>query len=329
MTVTIGGASSPVAGDTWQDYRGELMLQLSRRCVLEPAKHVNPRVQVIVKYPLWYDDFHERGYDVGRETAAFDRTWVGTETRDYDDRQWGGTPGYHAYFLMRWLAGIGGEKCGGGWFDPYGTSPKTYVEQARQTVLGGAQESLLFCYGSLVRGNGPANLAALRDARPELLETAAQVQRAPAGVAAYKPVNSHPDQEASLRLRGHDGHTARAMPRVPNQRPGLFLSVHALRDTNLATKLAAYVASGRPVLLTDGLAKSLEGKVAAGASNVHVLPVKGNPKALLGLPQATLDALRRTAARAARRDGSKPPTGWRCTCSPTGAGSSRISTTIL
>lgn len=294
MTVTIGGASSPVAGDTWQDYRGELMLQLSRRCVLEPAKHVNPRVQVIVKYPLWYDDFHERGYDVGRETAAFDRTWVGTETRDYADRQWGGTPGYHAYFLMRWLAGIGGEKCGGGWFDPYGTSPKTYVEQARQTVLGGAQESLLFCYGSLVRGNGPANLAALRDARTELLETAAQVRlRAPAGVAAYKPVNSHPDQEARVfDFVGMMGIPLVPCHEFPTSAPALFLSVHALTDANLATKLAAYVASGRPVLLTDGLAKSLEGKVAAGASNVHVLPVKGNPKALLGLPQATLDALR-------------------------------------
>ena len=30
-TVTIGGAAFPVAGDTWEDYRGELMLQLSRR----------------------------------------------------------------------------------------------------------------------------------------------------------------------------------------------------------------------------------------------------------------------------------------------------------
>ena len=292
--VTIGGATFPVTGDTWEDYRGELMLQLSRHYVLEPSKRVNPRVRVIVKYPLWYDDFHERGYDVGRETAAFDRTWVGTETRDYADRQWGGTPGYHAYFLMRWLAGIGGEKCGGGWFDPYGTSPKTYVEQARQTVLGGAKESLLFCYRSLVRGNGPANLAALRVALPELLETAAQVRlRTPAGVAAYKPVNSHPAREARVfDYVGMMGIPLVPCHEFPADASALFLSDHALKDPELATKLASYVATGRPVLLTDGLARHLEGKVVTRAANVHIAPVKGDPKALLGLPQATIDALR-------------------------------------
>ncbi len=293
-TVTIGGAAFPVTGDTWEDYRCELMLQLSRRYVLEPARKVNPQVRVIVKYPLWYEDFHDRGYDVGRETAAFDRTWVGTETRDYGDRQWGGTPGYHAYFLMRWLGGIGGEKCGGGWFDPYGTSPKTYLEQARQTVLGGARESLLFCYGSLVRGNGPANLAALREALPELLQTAAQVRpRTPVGVAAYRPINSRPGREAGVfDFVGMMGVPLVPFHEFPADAPALFLSVHALKDPDLAKRLAAYVATGRPVLLTDGLARRLEGNVAAGASNVHVLPVKGDPKALLGLPQDTLDALR-------------------------------------
>jgi hypothetical protein len=29
----------------------------------------------------WYDDFRERGYDAIRETAEFDRIWVGTEIR--------------------------------------------------------------------------------------------------------------------------------------------------------------------------------------------------------------------------------------------------------
>jgi hypothetical protein len=293
-TVTIGEATFPVAGDTWEDYRGELMLQLSRRQVLEAARKVNPRVRLIVKFPLWYEDFHNRGYDAGRETSAFDRTWVGTETRDYGDRQWGGTPGYHAYFLMRWLGGIGGEKCGGGWFDPYGTSPRTYLEQARQTVLGGARESLLFCYGSLVHGNGPANLAALRAARTELLEAAAQVRRrTPAGVAAYRPINSHPGREAGVfDFVGMMGVPLVPCHEFPADAPALFLSVHALKDPGLATKLAAYVATGRPVLITDGLAGRLKGDVSAGAPNVHVLPVKGDPKALLGLPQATLDALR-------------------------------------
>ena len=100
-TVTIGDARYPVAGDTWEDYRCELMVQLSRHYVLEAARKVNPKVKLIIKYPQWYDGFHERGYDVARETADFDRIWVGTEIRDYTNQRWGGTVQYEAFFIMR------------------------------------------------------------------------------------------------------------------------------------------------------------------------------------------------------------------------------------
>jgi hypothetical protein len=132
-------------------------------------------VRLIIKYPQWYDGFQDRGYDVTRETAAFDRIWVGTEIRDYTDPHWGGVAQYEGYFLMRWLGGIGGEKCGGGWYDWLGTTERTYVEQARQTVLAGARESMLFCFGGLHRDTGPADVAALRANLPELLAVAREV----------------------------------------------------------------------------------------------------------------------------------------------------------
>ncbi len=165
--VTIGKEKSKPGGETFEDYRCELMTRLSRERVLGPAKRVNPKVKLIIKYPQWYDTFHERGYEVIKETADFDRIWVGTETRDYTDNRWGGTPQYEGYFIMRWLGGIGGPKCGGGWYDPFGTTERTYVEQARQTILGGAAESMLFCYGALQRGTGPKNVEALRAEMPE------------------------------------------------------------------------------------------------------------------------------------------------------------------
>src|SRR5262249_14540084 len=97
-TVTVGDRTYPVTGDTWEDYRCEFMVRLPRDRVLAPAKRVNPRARLIIKYPQWYDDFHARGYEVVRETADFDRIWVGTETRNYPDRHWGGTPQYEGYF---------------------------------------------------------------------------------------------------------------------------------------------------------------------------------------------------------------------------------------
>ena len=59
-----------------------------RSCVV-PAKQVNPKVKVILKYPQWYDGFQDRGYIVDRETELFDKVWVGTELRDPNLDEWG------------------------------------------------------------------------------------------------------------------------------------------------------------------------------------------------------------------------------------------------
>ncbi len=330
-TVTIGQKKYPVTGDTWEDYRCELMVRLARDRVLAAAKRVNPKARLIIKYPQWYDRFHERGYEVVRETDDFDRIWVGTETRNYDDARWGGTPQYEAYFIMRWLGGIGGQKCGGGWFDPYGTTEHTYLEQARQTVLAGARESLLFCYGSLLERTGPKNVETLRANVPELLSVAEEAaRRKVVGLAAYKPPGSHPEKEP----RVFDFVGMMGLPLVPchdfpTDAKAAFFSVHALKDPDLPKKLAAWIsasgtvisasgtvisasgpvisasgpvisASGTgvpPVLITDGLAKQLKDKVNLDAPNVRILPVGGDPKSLLQLRQQTLDAVRRPLLR--------------------------------
>lgn len=294
QTVTIGQQKYSVAGTSWEDYRCELLVQLSRERILAAARRVNPQVKIIIKYPQWYDRFHERGYEVVRETADFDRIWVGTESRDYDDPRWGGTPQYESYFIMRWLADIGGDKCGGGWYDPYGTTAATYVEQARQTILGGARESMLFCYGSLLEGTGPANVDALRKEIPELLRIAAEVrQRQPVGVAACKPPNSHPEDEARVfDFVGMMGLPLVPCHRLPTNAAAGFYSIHALKDPTLADHLTTQASKGVPLLVTDGLAKRLAGRVQLDSPNIQIFPVNGDPKSLLELPQSALDALR-------------------------------------
>lgn len=293
-TVTVGQKTFPVSGDTWEDYRCELMARVSQLRVLAAAKKVNPRVKLIIKYPQWYDRFHERGYEVIRETADFDRIWVGTEIRDYNDPRWGGTVPYEAYFIMRWLGGVGGLKCGGGWYDWLGTTERTYVEQARQTVLAGARESLLFCYGGLQGTTGPKDVEALRATIPELLAVAKQVRRRQAvGIAAYKPADSHPENEPRVfDFVGMLGLPLAPCHEFPAKAAAGFFSIHALKDKNLPAELAAFIAAGKPVLITDGLAKRLAGQVKLDAPNVQVLPVNGNPKSLLQFSQATLDGLR-------------------------------------
>ena len=292
--VTIGDKVYLAPSDSWEDYRAELMVRLSRDRVLGAARRVNPKARLIIKYPQWYDAFHERGYEVVRETQDFDRIWVGTETRDYDDKRWGGTVQYEAYFIMRWLGGIGGEKCGGGWYDWLGTTERTYVEQARQTVLAGARESLLFCYGGLQGTTGPKNVEALRATIPELLDVAREVRRRDIiGIAAYKPPNSHPESEKRVfDFVGMLGLPLVPCHQFPTNAPAAFFSVHALKDPDFPAELSAFVNAGKPVLLTDGLAQKLGDKVKLNAPNVQVLPVKGDPKLLLTRSQTELDPLR-------------------------------------
>ncbi|MEJ2703568.1 MAG: hypothetical protein P8Z79_14110 [Sedimentisphaerales bacterium] len=278
---------------SWAKYHCDLMVEVSRDRILGPARAVNPNVKIIIKYPQWYDDFHNRGYEVLRETANYDRIWVGTETRDYTNKRWGGKVQYEGYYIMRWLGEIGGAKTGGGWFDPYGTTENTYVEQARQTVLADAKEMLLFCYGSLLQDTGPANVEKLRAEIPGLFKLAELVRNKPIkGVIAPKPPNSDAyDEQYVFDFVGMLG-----LPLVPTatikpDAEAAFFSVHALKDPAFTGKLDKMLAANKPVLITDGLAKRLPG-LDIDNKNLTILKLDGNVRNLLKLTREQLKPIR-------------------------------------
>jgi hypothetical protein len=305
-TVRVGDKTYPIESGTAEAYRCELMLRMGEDRILAATRRVNPKVKIILKFPQWYDDFQNRGYDVSRETAAFDGIWAGTETRDYNDERWGGAAPYEGYFVMRWLGGIGGEKCGGGWYDYLGTSPATYIEQARQTILGGARESFLFHYGALqpegredvVAGfqspTGPADILALRQNLPELLAVADKVRgRSILGVAAYKPPSSHPGTESRVYdFLGMLGVPLAPCHEFPTNAPAAFFPVQSLKDPNFIPELTAYIKTGRPTLLTDGLANGLRDYLDKSSTNVRVLVVGGKPDQMLDFTEAEAERLR-------------------------------------
>ncbi|MHC4555679.1 MAG: hypothetical protein ACYTFW_01450 [Planctomycetota bacterium] len=278
---------------SWADYRCDLMVRVSRDRILAPAKKVNPNVRIIIKYPQWYEDFHNRGYEVLRETADYDRIWVGTETRNYEDKRWGGKVQYEAYYIMRWLGEIGGAKTGGGWFDPFGTTEDTYVEQARQTVLADAKEMMLFCYGALLRGTGPANVEKLRAEIPGLFKLAGLVRGKPIkGISVPKPLNSDAyDEQYVFDFVGMLGLPLVPTAQINTDAKAAFFSVHALKDPEFPGKLKKMLAAKKPVLITDGLAKRLN-DVNLKVENLTTLEVNGNPRGLLKLTQEELKPIR-------------------------------------
>jgi len=278
---------------TWADYRCELMVRVSRERILAPARAVNPNVKIIIKYPQWYDNFHNRGYEVSRETADYERIWVGTETRDYDNKRWGGKVQYEAYYIMRWLGEIGGLKTGGGWFDPYGTTEDTYVEQARQTVLADAKEMLLFCYGSLLRDTGPANVEKLRMEIPGLFKLAKLVRNKPIkGIHAPKPPNSDAyGEQYVFDFVGMLGLPLAPAAEIRSDAKVAFFSLHALKDPEFSGKLKKMLNAEKRVLITDGLAERLDG-INLDDEKLVILKVNGNPRSLLELTRQQLKPIR-------------------------------------
>jgi hypothetical protein len=250
---------------------------------------------------MWYDVFHDRGYAPDHETSAFDRIWVGTETRDYTDQQWGGTAPYRGYWIMRWLGQIGGGKRGGGWYDQLGTHGDTYLEQARQTILGGARESVLFSYPSLLRNTGPENIEALRKEQPKLFELAAWVKgETPRGVISYKPISSPGDDDAWIAdwlgmvgiplVPAHrfppSASTAKSAPYVA------FFPVQAAHDPKFADEAARYLANGGRAIFTAHAVAAA--KLVAGSKGVFILDTP-KPELIPDLPAGQITALRRAA----------------------------------
>jgi hypothetical protein len=243
--------------ESWPQYREKLMLQMSRENVLGAARSVNPQVKIILKYPQWYDNFQNRGYVVDKETALYDRIWVGTELRDPSSDEWGHKQQYEGFWLYRWLSDIGGAKTGGGWFDPFGTDPVTYMDQAFVTVLAGAPEVFLFHYGSLISPEYQAQAEAFAKRRMELEELSKFVGDW-SGIAAYKPVSSDAGKEQYIFDQiGMLGIPLAPTAHFPAKARGALFTYHALGDSEFVPELVEFLRAGGTAFVSESLAHQL------------------------------------------------------------------------
>ena len=244
---------------SWQQYREKLMLQMSRERVVGPAHAVNPKLKVIIKFPQWYDRFQLQGYVPDQEAATFDRIWVGTELRDPASDEWGHTQQYMAQFIYRWLSTVGGAKTGGGWFDPYGTTPTLYLDQPLTTILAGAPEVFLFHYGELASPEFHAQADALAERRAQYEKLSTFVSDW-GGIATYKPVSSDPGGEQNILDKiGMLGIPEAPTATFPDNARAVILTTQALGDAGLVPKLVRLLAAGGTAFLSESAAHLLNG----------------------------------------------------------------------
>jgi hypothetical protein len=90
---------------SWTNFRLEQMTQAVQELVLAPARAANPRVEVVIKYPNWYEHFQGLGFNLEDEPRLFDAIYTGNETRDPVISNQHLQP-YESYLIFRYFENI-------------------------------------------------------------------------------------------------------------------------------------------------------------------------------------------------------------------------------
>ncbi|MGD0921144.1 MAG: hypothetical protein ABSA70_05180 [Terriglobia bacterium] len=274
---------------TWEEFRLQLMDEVSRDLILKPAKDANPNVHVIIKYPNWYPSFQGLGYDLEREPQIFPEIWAGDETRDPEitDQQ---LQQYESYEIFRYLENVAPGRNGGGWVDPYGVRYlDRYAEQLWDTILAKARAINLFQYSDLVRPAEAGERSAWQmlptsfdffemmreccgmpfspEAKDPLVADVAayalrQVDRVagelgkPVGLSSYRPYHSS-GEDFLCDMVGMIGIPVEMYPEWP-QAKTVLLTETAKYDPGIVSKIEQHLRAGDTVVITSGLLRALE-----------------------------------------------------------------------
>ena len=288
-------AAKEKSGKSWTEYRLRLMADAGRELVVNPAKAVNPKVKVIIKYPNWYDHFHGLGFNLEEEPLYFDGLWTGTETRDPGSAQH--LQNYLSYNIVRYFDNIAPGKNGGGWVDAGGIhmSMDRYAEQLHLTMLSKTPEIILWNYMQLndvkitpnmrapwqdAGGNSfrydemvapftkekggraiqPTTMA--RFANVTLHQTDELIGQLgnPIGLASYKPYHSSGEDF----LQNYLGMIGLPMDMYPQwqERQQILLTQQAAKDPQIVEKIKGQLKKGGDVIITTGLLKAIKEQLA-------------------------------------------------------------------
>ncbi|MBN1789436.1 MAG: hypothetical protein JW830_02990 [Bacteroidales bacterium] len=258
---------------SWTDYRLKLMTGAARELIIDPAKAVNPKVKVVIKYPNWYEHFQGLGFNLETEPGMFDGIYTGTETRDpvitaQHLQQ------YEGYLIFRYFENIAPGRNGGGWVDPFASiNIDRYAEQLWLTIFAKAPEITLFDYRQIQTAVRPELRASWQDANVKLPATYAdaagqtfeQVDHFvhklgnPVGIKSYRPFHATGEDFLQNYL-GMIGIPMDIQPTFPADSKNIILTESARFDPQIVEKIKERLQSGKNVMITSGLLRALQGK---------------------------------------------------------------------
>ncbi len=231
----------------WSEFRRELMKDVSVNLIVKPAKTVNPKVKMIIKYPNWRESFHNTGYLPDDQKDIFDETYIGTETRStaYTDQH---LPAYLSYSNVRYIENAWPGRNGGGWFDIFQCwSADRYMEQGYLTAFAKAKELMFFQWGDLIDNYFVGGMKIQLEKIDRMLDETG----APTGVPVYIPYGSSGENHLEMRL-GMQGIPIEATPEFPADKNVILLTESAEKDEDIIEKLRKYVQAGGDAVITSG-----------------------------------------------------------------------------
>jgi hypothetical protein len=244
---------------SWTAYRLALMDEAGRNLVVNPAKAVNPKVRVIIKYPNWYDHFQYLGFNLETEPKYFDKIYTGTETRDpVNGNQH--LQQYHGYSVFRYFENLKPGGNAGGWVDQGGAQISgRYAEQLWLTLFAKAPEITLFNIGSLYQPAAAPESQAAHIAGEVFAKVDGFVGELgkPVGVKTYKPFHSSGEDFLPSYL-GMLGIPMDIVPEFPTDAKTVLLTEQAKYDPDIVSKIKKQLVGGKDVVITSGLLKALQ-----------------------------------------------------------------------
>ncbi|MGA8742780.1 MAG: hypothetical protein WB561_16455 [Terracidiphilus sp.] len=283
---------------TWDAFRLKLMDNVSRELVLGPARAVNPKVKIIIKFPNWYEHFQANGYDLDQQPKLFDGIYTGTETRDPEDNDQH-LQQYESFEIIRYFDNIAPGRNGGGWVDVYDSRYlDRYAEQLWDTMLAKTPQMMLFQYSDLLRpaemgsrqawsslpttftaagldkwhsdtgSNSPITYATAAGYALSQVNSVLGKLGKPIGIASYKPYQSTGEDFLQNYL-GMIGIPIDMRPDFPSDAHTVLLTEQAGFDPDLISKIRTHLEHGGNVVITTGLLQRLQDKGIKQIADIH------------------------------------------------------------
>jgi hypothetical protein len=276
---------------SWTQFRLDLMRDAAKNLVVKPARAVNPKVKMVIKFPNWYEHFQGSGYDLDREPKIFDGIYTGTESRDPETTDQNLQP-YESYQIFRYFENIAPGRNGGGWVDTFSVRyVDRYAEQLWDTMFAKAPEMMLFNWAAMLQpvrpgdrtnwqslhtsfdydqllqsyqshglaGSTNPNMARVAGYSLEQVDTFLGKLGNPIGIPCYKPYQST-GEDFLHNYFGMIGIPIDLHPVFPTNASLVLLTESARFDPGIVAKIKRQLAAGKSVVITSGLLRALQGK---------------------------------------------------------------------